>query len=245
GGSFMMGSEDGGSDEKPVHKVTLSPFYMAETEVTVAQFKAFIDDTGYKTDADKDGESYIWTGSAWDRKSGVNWRCDVKGDKRPASDFDHPVIHVSWHDAAAYTQWVSQQTGDKYRLPTEAEWEYAAGAGASNRTKYAGTNSSTIDAYAVHWGNSNQQTAPVKSKRPNTIGLYDMSGNVWEWCQDRYGIYPSSSQTNPTGPTSGDYRVMRGGSWFNDPQFCRVAFRFSYSPSRRLSYVGFRLSQHP
>jgi formylglycine-generating enzyme required for sulfatase activity len=261
GGTFMMGSNDGEDDEKPVHQVTVSDFLMGKYEVTVAQFKAFIDATGYETDADKSGGSYIWTGTTSEKKSGVNWSCDAAGNIRPTSEYNHPVIHVSWNDAVKYCEWLSQKTGKNYRLPSEAEWEYAAGNG-SQHTKYSwgggtpngkqGGNVADETAKAKFgWTGTFENytdgfayTAPVGSFNPNAFGLYDMTGNVWEWCSDRYGsdYYKSSPATNPHGPASGSSRVFRGGSWYYIAQYCRVANRFNYrAPGDRSGSLGFRL----
>ncbi|MFM8370924.1 MAG: SUMF1/EgtB/PvdO family nonheme iron enzyme, partial [Bacteroidota bacterium] len=216
GGTFTMGCLDGrdgdcDSDEKPAHQVTLSDYAIGKTEVTVAQFRAFIQETGYKTDADKEGSSYVWTGSDWIDKKGVNWKCDVKGRLRPEKDYNHPVIHVSWNDASAYCAWLSGRTGIAYRLPAEAEWEFAArGGNAGKGFLYAGSNE--LDEVAWYRDNSGQKTHPVARKKPNELGLYDMSGNVWEWCGDWYGDYPSEAKENPQGAEEGVRRVFRGGS---------------------------------
>ncbi len=258
GGTFRMGSEDGDSDEKPVHSVTVSSFNMGKFEITVAQFKAFVDDAGYngKTDAETDGGSYVWTGSKWDKKAGINWRHDEEGATR--TNLNYPVVHVSWNDATAYCQWLSRKTGKNYRLPTEAEWEYAAGNG-TKHTKYSWGNS---DPSSSKGGNVADETAkskfpswttfsgysdgyvyaaPIGSFTANDFGIYDMTGNVWEWCGDWKGEYSSSSQKDPTGAVSGSYRVFRGGCWFNAPQFCRVAYRDNSAPTNRSNYIGFRV----
>ena len=233
--------------EKPTFSVTLSDYYIGKYEVTVSQFKAFIDDTGYRTDADKEGWSYIWTGSSWEEKKGVNWRSDVSGNTRSQSEYNHPVIHVSWNDAVAFCKWLSDKTGKKYRLPTEAQWEFAARGGAligsATATKYAGSNN--IDEVAWYTSNSGSKTKAVGTKKPNELGIYDMSGNVWEWCSDWYGDYSSSSKTNPTGPATGSYRVLRGGSWGDNARNCRVSCRSSYSPGIRINGYGFRVVLSP
>ena len=147
-----------------------------------------------------------------------------------------PVECVSYDDALEFCRRLSELTGEHYTLPTEAQWEYAARGGQSGGTKYSGSN--TIDDVAWYEGNSGR-THPVATKSPNALGLYDMSGNVWEWCLDWYGDYPGQAQTNPQGPTSGDYRVLRGGTWFDFTESCRVSNRFNSSPSYR--HYGFRV----
>ncbi|MFZ4428694.1 MAG: SUMF1/EgtB/PvdO family nonheme iron enzyme, partial [Saprospiraceae bacterium] len=240
GGIFQMGSNDGESDEQPVHAVTVSNFFISKYEVTVKQFKEFADASGYKTDAEKDGGSYLWNGKEWEKKSGINWRHDASGILRPASDYNHPVIHVSWNDAVEYCKWLSNKTGKTYRLPTEAEWEYAARGGSSSRGfNYAGSNS--LAEVAWYSENSGNKTHPVGQKKANELGLYDMSGNVWEWCADWKGSYSSGAQTNPKGPSSGTSRVLRGGSWGDNAGHCRSADRDACDPGIRYSYIGFRL----
>jgi formylglycine-generating enzyme required for sulfatase activity len=260
GGTFQMGSNEVVSDEKPVHTVTVGNLYMGKYEVTVAQFRQFINEAGYQTDADKDGGSYMWTGDKWEKRSGVNWKCDAEGNIRPQSEYNHPVIHVSWNDANEYCNWLSRKTGKSYRLPTEAEWEYAAGNG-SMHTKYSWGNG---DPYGKSGGNVADEsakrkfgwsgtragyddgyatTAPVGSFNPNDFGLYDMTGNVWEWCSDWYGsyYYKNSPTTDPNGPSTGSYRVSRGGGWGSGARDCRTANRGSDGPDYRSGGLGFRL----
>ena len=251
GGTFQMGAQsidpsgtnyDGNANdrEKPVHSVTLSDYYIGETEVTVGLFRKFINETGYRTDADKKGVSYIWNGSEWVLTSGVNWQCDVNGKIRSASEDNHPVIHVSWNDANEFCEWLNNKTGKNFRLPTEAEWEYAArGGNKSKGYKYSGSN--TIGNVAWYSGNSGKATHKVKTKSPNELGIYDMSGNVYEWCEDGYGNYSSGSQTNPTRPSPGSDRVIRGGGWSFNAKSCRVSDRGINSPGSRFSYCGFRV----
>jgi formylglycine-generating enzyme required for sulfatase activity len=253
GGTFEMGQpepnilkEGATKDEQPVHSVNLSDFYMGKTEVTVAQFKAFIAATGYKTDAEKGGTSAFFTGNEWKKSEGVNWRSDALGNVLPSSDYNHPVIFVSWNDAVAFCMWLSSKTGKSYRLPTEAEWEYAASTGvASKRTRWSGTDTdSNLENYAWYVNNSQSVTNAVGQKKPNHLGLYDMSGNVWEWCQDWYGAraYGSSQTVNPVGPDSGTYRVDRGGSWGDSPISLRAANRDFFMPQNRSNTLGFRLA---
>ena len=151
-----------------------------------------------------------------------------------------PVETVSWNDVQEFITKLNQKTGANFRLPTEAEWEYAArGGNKSNSYKYSGSN--TIGNVAWYWDNSNSETHQVGTKSPNELGIYDMSGNVWEWCQDWYGDYSSGSQTNPIGSSSGSFRVLRGGSWNNRARLCRVSLRNYYFPDRGSYYFGFRL----
>lgn len=150
-----------------------------------------------------------------------------------------PVEMVSWYDCQDFIRKLNQITGKNFRLPTEAEWEYAARGGKKSKSyKYSGSN--TIDNVAWYSG---VQTHDVKTKQANELGIYDMSGNVWEWCQDWYGsgYYANSPQANPTGPSSGSCRVLRGGSWINRARYCRVAYRYNGTPSSRSSSIGFRL----
>ena len=210
GGMFAMGDiwGDGESDEKPVHNVTVSDFYIGKYEVTQAQWQEIMGSN----------PSYF----------------DYNSDK-------HPVDNVSWEDVQEFITKLNQKTGKKYRLPTEAEWEYAARGGYNY--KYSG--SDTLTDVAWYYDNSGQKTHPVGQKRPNKLGIYDMSGNVYEWCQDWYGSYSSASQTNPTGPNSGSYRVLRGGSWNSSTENCRVSKRNSNPQSGRYYGGGFRLVLEP
>ena len=154
-----------------------------------------------------------------------------------------PVEMVSWEDCQDFIRRLNQRTGKNFRLPTEAEWEYAARGGRKSfGAKYAG--GSSVDDVAWYISNSGCKTHPVAQKRANELGLYDMSGNVREWCQDYYDTYPSSSQTNPTGPSSGEYRMLRGGGWDNQAGHCSVSRRFCNAPSRRFDNLGLRLASN-
>ena len=158
------------------------------------------------------------------------------------SNSRNPVEQVSWDDCQRFISRLNQMTGQRFRLPTEAEWEYAARGGNKSRGyQYSGSNN--IGDVAWYLDNSGDQTHVVGTKQANELGLYDMSGNVLEWCQDWYGSYSSGAQTNPQGPTSGSHRVIRGGSWWCDARFCRVALRSGLSPGRRDDdSLGFRLA---
>ncbi len=171
------------------------------------------------------------------------WREVMGSSPSYFKDCDNcPVENVSWEDIQQFLLKLNAKTGKTYRLPTEAEWEYAARGGSSGRGyKYAGSN--TIDEVAWYTSNSGGKTRPVGQKKSNELGLYDMSGNVWEWCWDWYGSYPSSAQTNPKGPNTGSGRVLRGGSWDCYPLLCRVADRLYGTPGDRVNVIGFRLSR--
>ena len=206
GGTFRMGSASGGSNEKPVHSVTLSDYYVGETEVTQALWKAVM---------------------------GCN-PSNFKGDNLP-------VEYVSYKDCETFITKLNSLTGANFRLPTEAEWEFAArGGNKSQGYTYSGSN--TISNVAWYYNNSSNKTHAVKTKSPNELGIYDMSGNVWEWCLDWYGDYSSSPQTNPKGPISERIRVLRGGSWDFDSYFCRSSNRSSNTPDYGSNYLGFRLA---
>jgi len=256
GGSFIMGinadslkRRDNQSDEIPAHEVVLSDYYIGTYEVTVAQFKKFIDETGYKTDADKNGGSYVWGRGFWEIKKGTNWRCGVKGEVLDESEFENPVIHVSWNDAVAFCKWLKHKTGEDFRLPTEAEWEYAAKGGDESRGyEFSGGD----DVYDVGWYWYNSYDVgeedpdfgihPVGRKQSNEIGLYDMSGNAAEWCHDIYGSYVAGSQINPTGEDDGDYHILRGGSWFDREENCKSTSRENLVAHSRRFNSGFRIA---
>jgi formylglycine-generating enzyme required for sulfatase activity len=210
GGTFSMGAtseqgEDAYEDESPAHQVTLSSFYIGETEVSQALWDAVMD-KNYST------------------------------NRNPSN----PVTMVSWQDCQVFVNKLNQRTGQKFRLPTEAEWEFAArGGNKSQGYKYSGSN----NVAEVAWcGNNKGDSHSIKSKKANELGLYDMSGNVWEWVQDKWGDYPSSAQTNPTGASSGYSRVFRGGSYFHFEEYCRVSKRYYDAPDSRYAYLGFRLA---
>ncbi|MBQ8055273.1 MAG: formylglycine-generating enzyme family protein [Paludibacteraceae bacterium] len=222
GGDFLMGctSEQGGdcsSDEQNVRRVTVDGFYIGMLEVTQSQWEKVIGTSIYQQKT-KAGASSIY---------GVG----------P----DYPMYYVSWDEAMEFCRLLSQKTGKTYTLPTEAQWEYAARGGNKNEgTKYAGSN--MIDVVAWYNDNSGDNVHIVGSKRANALGIYDMSGNVWEWCKDWYAnSYVSYDTNNPVGPSSGSNRVNRGGSWYDNASYCRVANRGYDSPGGRSDYLGFRV----
>lgn len=222
GGEFVMGctSEQGSdcySDEKNVRRVTVDGFYIGMLEVTQSQ---------------------------WEKV--MNTTIDQQKNKTSASNTygvgpDYPMYYVSWEEAMEFCRLLSQQTGKTYTLPTEAQWEYAARGGAKNEgTKYSGSH--YLDNVAWYNGNSGNSTHVCGTKRANALGIYDMSGNVWEWCKDWYGdSYISYDVNNPQGASSGSDRVLRGGSWRNYARYCRVAFRFDFTPGGRDFNYGFRV----
>jgi formylglycine-generating enzyme required for sulfatase activity len=169
------------------------------------------------------------------------WQAVMGSNPSTFSGANLPVERVSWNDCQTFISRLNQLTGKNFRLPTEAEWEYAArGGNKSKGYKYAGSNTSGDVAWYID--NSSNKTHPVKQKQANELGLYDMSGNVWEWCQDRYGSYSSSAQTNPTGSATGSYRVYRGGSWRYDAGGCRVSARRNFGPTETSHDLGLRLA---
>lgn len=205
GGTFTMGAT-AYVNESPTHSVTLSDYWIGQTEVT----------------------QELWTAV-------------MGGNPSNFSGDNLPVEMVSWEDCQEFIAKLNALTGEKFRLPTEAEWEYAARGGRSGGTKYAGSND--ISSVAWYFDNSSDKTYPVGTKGANNLGLYDMSGNVWECCQDWYGSYDAAAQTNPQGPAYGSCRVLRGGSWLGDAEFCRVSFRSLASPSNRYNDLGLRLAR--
>jgi formylglycine-generating enzyme required for sulfatase activity len=228
-----------GVNEKPVHEVCVDDFYMAKYEVTVSEFREFVADIGYKTDAENGDGCFGWSGKKWEKDKNRNWR-----NPGFPQDDSHPVSCVSWDDAVVYIEWLSDKTGKRYRLPTEAEWEYTARSG-GKKEKWAGTNNeSGLSDYAWYNNNSNGKTHPVGQKKPNGFGLYDMTGNVWEWVQDWYGenYYSSSPKNNPQGPTSGFQHIHRGGSWYYSSHQARVTSRHPYTSDYRCYSLGIRLA---
>ena len=168
------------------------------------------------------------------------WKAVMGSNPSKFKGEGRPVENVSWNGCQTFISRLNAKTGMNFRLPTEAEWEYAARGGQSGGSKYAG--SDNVNNVAWYGDNSGDCTHNVATKSPNSLGIYDMSGNVWEWCQDWYGEYSSSSVTNPIGPSSGNLRVYRGGGWYNDAWDCRVSIRHSYTPSDSMSHLGLRLA---
>jgi formylglycine-generating enzyme required for sulfatase activity len=210
GDTFTMGSTVQ-QDETP-HQVTVSSYSIGKYEVTVGQYKAYCAATGTPM---PDAPSWGWN------------------DK-------HPMVNVNYNDAVAYCNWLGEEFGGDWRLPTEAQWEFAA-RGGNNSKGYTYSGGNDLDELAWYADNAGGKTQTAGRKKPNELGIYDMSGNVWEWCKDWYGDYSSSAQSNPKGPASGSYGVLRGGSWNNAAARCRVAYRFYTCPEYRFDRYGFRV----
>lgn len=252
GGSFNMGSDEeeemSYDIEKPVHKVTLSSFYLSKYLITLGQFAEFVEETGYLTDAEAGitGGKSISYGSwvSYDGKDFLmktNWRYDYTGQLRDSMNYNRPVVHVTWNDANAFCQWLSKKQGKPFRLPTEAEWEYAARGGKKGKSYlYSGSNS--LDEVGWYVGNSADSLYSVGLKKPNELGLYDMSGLIWEWCYDYFAQYEETSQFNPMGPDVGDKRVSRGGAISRLPSDCRVSNRKFFKQYNRGAALGFRVA---
>jgi formylglycine-generating enzyme len=245
-------------DEHPRHRVRITrPFYLGQYAVTVGQFKRFARDAGYKTEAERNGEGG-WgynpeTGKCEGRDRKYNWR-----NPGFTQTDDHPVVDVTWNDAVAFCQWLSRKEGKTCRLPTEAEWEYACRAGTTARysngddpnglapvanVQDAKSQSKFPHVQEIMMPNDGKFTIPVGSLAPNKLGLYDMHGNVWQWCGDWYGedYYATSPVDDPAGPVSGNRRVRRGGAWNSFPLYVRAAFRNWNTPDSRCVNLGFRV----
>jgi formylglycine-generating enzyme required for sulfatase activity len=212
-GKFMMGANDGNDNEKPLHEVDLDGYWIGKYEVTFAQYDRYCGETGKENPGDE----------GWGREN-------------------RPVINVSWDDAAAYCRWLSQKTGLKFQLPTEAQWEKAARGSRGFQYPWGNDFDKTkCNSYESRL----DKTMPVGSfpSGKSPYGCMDMAGNVWEWCADWYDndYYKNSPSKNPPGPAHGSARVLRGGSWIGVAPFCRAAFRAHYLPAFRDDFVGFRL----
>ncbi len=285
-GTFAMGSDEpvaslaaaypglersrfeGLSDEAPVHPVRITkPFEMSRHEITVGQFRAFLQRSGHVPESIADGTGGYGYNAGYDRATSA--RGDAFEGRLPkyswqnpgfAQGDDHPVVNVTWNDAVAMARWLSQQEGRTYRLPTEAEWEYACRAGGTGRYQHGDDPAgligvgNTFDAdSAVNWPDWRDRalkgrdgyafTAPVGAFAPNAFGLFDMHGNVWEWVSDWHGdtYYAQSPVDDPTGPAEGDVKVRRGGSWHSWSLYTRCAFRNWNTVQTRYTLVGIRL----
>jgi sulfatase modifying factor 1 len=268
GGDFVMGSPDNETDrqkhEGPQHKVKIAPFYLCTTETTIALFRAYYQET---VTAKKD---FVEAEAAQKEKEQNKAKVDaisgptpVYGDMTMGYDDNHPAIGMTWHNAATFCRWLSLKTGKAYRLPTEAEWEYACRAG-SKDTYYFGNDARQLKEYAWYIDSSDGETCPVGKKRPNAWGLFDMLGNVREWVSDFYSptAYQEAAQknpaVNPTGPHKGEVHVARGGDYYSKAKELRCAARSFEQPFWRdgdpqipkskwwlpeMDIIGFRLAR--
>ena len=261
-GTFTMGSpmeEPGRERQETPHEVVISRgFLLGRHEVTVGQFTRFVRDTDRRTDAERDGKGAYGidaAGKIGDMEPQFTWRSPgfVQAD-------DHPVVDVSWDDAQAFCAWLGSSEGRRYRLPTEAEWEYACRAGTTTPYQHGDDPEGLADRGNIADATARRRfptwtigiraedghvcTAPVGSFRPNAFGLFDMHGNVWEWCADRYapGSFTAERRTDPTGPAAGNDRVQRGGGWSSDWPKARSAARIGRDAAGyRGCYLGFRV----
>ncbi len=285
-GEFLMGSDEsvealaaaypglersrfeGLSDEAPVHRVRITrPFEMSQHEITVGQFRAFLQRSGHVPESIADGTGGYGYNPAYDpatssRGDAFEGRLPRYSWQNPgfAQGDDHPVVNVTWNDAVALTRWLSNQEGRTYRLPTEAEWEYACRAGGKDRYQHGNDPAGLLrvgntfdEDSAVNWPawrdravpgrDGHAFTAPVGSYAPNAFGLFDLHGNVWEWVSDWYGedYYARSSTNDPVGPVDGAVKVRRGGSWHSWPLYTRCSFRNWNTLQTRYTLVGIRL----
>ncbi len=249
GGTFFMGSENGLPNERPVHQEKVGPFYIDKHPVTVSQFRKFAEATQFKTEAEKFGDSGIFSleKQTWELVPGTTWRKPF-GPSGPDAEDDHPVTHVSWNDAVAYAEWADK------RLPTEAEWEFAARSGKNSGNKFSWGNEIPVNGkyLANTWqGKINAPetadgylfTSPVGIFGENEAGLTDMGGNVWQWCSDVYKPYPGSSEPYRPDP---NVKVIRGGSFFfdqNGEDSFSVSGRSMNSHETSLFNTGFRCAK--
>lgn len=252
GGEFTMGTDDGYPFEGPAHRVVLGPFYIDEHEVTNGQYAEFVEATDYVTESERLGWSGVFDPiqNGWTKGDGADWRKPHGPGSSYTDMLEYPVVHLSWQDADAYCGWRGA------RLPSEAEFEFAARGGLEGAT-YAWGNELTPG--GVHQANLWQGTfpqqdrtldgygshGPVKKFPPNGYGLYDMTGNVWEWVNDWYApdYFSRSPIENPRGPRTGEQKVQRGGSWLCSQNYCqgyRVAARMLTEPDSGLNNLGFR-----
>ncbi len=233
GGDFLMGSIDGASNEQPVHSVSLNNFELSKYEITNIQFCDFLNAIQCPSNGEFDEKLYL---DISDTDCQINYENNKFNSSVGNENF--PVMEVTWHGATAFAQWTNA------RLPTEAEWEFAAcGGNLSHQYLYSGN--SDINQIAWHWQNSDLHTHEVGTKNANELGIYDMTGNVWEWCSDWYdeNYYATSISNNPTGAAMGERRVLRGGSWHSSTDVNRVYNRLSLLPSDSDLYFGFRIAR--
>lgn len=247
-GEFLMGSQ-AYKDEQPQHTLYLPDYYIAKTPITNARYAAFVAASGYRTTAEKEGWGWVWTGS-WERVEGADWRHPRGPRSNIRGKGDHPVVQISWYDALAFCEWLSQKTGKPYRLPSEAEWEKAA-RGTDGRIYPWGDQWDASRCNA--WEGGKRDTTPVGAypRGASPYGVLDMAGNVWEWTRSLWGTDSQKPDfTYPYNPGDGREdlaapqtvrRVLRGGAFFDDVRYVRCALRYRNFPNVRLDFVGFRV----
>lgn len=248
-------------DEYPRHAVTISqPFYLGTFEVIRGEFRLFVNETNYRTEAERDGKGglgYSESSQCVQQHPAFHWQ-----NPGYSQTDDHPVVNITWDDAAVFCRWLSRRESKQYRLPTEAEWEYACRAGSAGRTtagdvpadlehdaNVGDVSCQSIPGFSRYTGfygfdDGHPFTAPVGRYQRNPLGLHDMHGNVWEWCNDFYesNYYQKSPKVNPPGPDTGTFHVYRGGGWMNGPAGCRSSRRGGPSPVNRCNRLGFRVA---
>jgi len=263
GGCYDMGdlTGDGAASSKPSHSVCLKDFYLDSADVTLQEFRKFVEETHYLTEAETpygDDKRILgsvgWNGKEYKVDAAINWK--NPGFKQGEN---HPVVCVSWNDAQKYAEWKGRTTGNTFRLPTEAEWEYAARSG-GKKVNYSWGNElppkgnvgditfkkkAPSEPALEKYNDGYPFTSPVRKFKPNKLGLFDMTGNVWQWVQDWYDpeYYKNSPKDNPTGPEKADMKVLRGGSWGNGvPAQFLTTYRGYFFADTRSSFLGFRLA---
>lgn len=243
GGTYRMGDFTGRgiSQEQPAHTVAVGDFYLGRTEVTVSQYRSFAAATGYRTEAERSGgvldiDPVMRTPV---RRAGVSW----SSPGFPQQD-DGPVVWVTWNDAAEFTRWLARASGRPYRLPTEAEWEFAARERGRDLSWSGTADPERAGDFVWSAENSGATTHPVGTKAPNALGFHDLCGNVWEWCLDWQTAYEAAPepQVDPRGPPEGRYRALRGGSWRVGREVARTTYRNGYRPDYAHGSIGFRVA---
>lgn len=246
-GSFKMGSDRGAEDEKPIHTVTItSPFWMASTEVTVAQWKSYLEETRYTAGTDLfDNECPLALIDGSFKRS----------ENAFGTEWDQPMVEINWSACIKFCEWLTEHEkeagrlpeGYVYSLPTEAQWEYACraliGGDQEGPNFHYGNKTETLSAYAWYTDNSEEHTHPVTEKKPNAWGIFGMHGNAWEWCLDTKedDFYKKSPENDPFNSTKSSYRVIRGGGWLTEAEYCRSANRGRVPENSADSNLGFRI----